>query len=901
MKLLIFPADSSGCGSYRMIIPANIIAKNNLADVKVSFTVNDELMQWADLIIWQRQYKPNLLDFAKKYKALGKKQVFEIDDDLWSLTPANPAYVHYPHAILKQLNEFINTCDAITCSAEPLKQELVRKFKKPTYVLHNSILSNYIIPPNKIENEIRIGWVGSAHHHDDLKYAIHAIKDVHNKYKNTKLVFMGGTVDKYLDMFDRSRLEFHNWVDFKDYYDKLNSLNLHIGLAPIEDNKFNSSKSSLRFLEYSLCGAATIASDVYPYTNAIENGKDGIIVKKNKHLEWVKSLSNLIENPDKITELCSASQIKIKEKYDYYKNIGSWINIYNEVLGDTKRVIINSEVTAEYTKPKSAYELWFEKNEPTSIEIDQQRTTKFEYEPKLSLITPAFNPDKKYLIGMIDSVISQTYSNWELCLADASTDIEITKIVENYAVKDSRIKVHFLNNKGISENSNEALLMATGEFIGLLDHDDTLAPFALHEIVKTINENKDVEFIYSDEDKLDEVGSRTQPHFKPDLSPELMLGYNYICHLSVFKKSLLDKIGNFNKEFDGAQDYDLILRATESTKNIVHIPKILYHWQMSTTSTSSNLNNKTNILDVSKKLLSNHLERTSTIGTVEDGLFYGSYRLKNIDSNRPKVSILIPNHNQLDLLKKCINSILIKTAYNNYEILILENNSTDKKLFTYYEELSKMVNIKIIEWNNKFNFSSINNYGASLATGEYLLFLNNDIEVISESWIDDMVVCMRDGVGVVGAKLYYPDNTIQHAGVVLSQGGPGHVYCKRFRDHLGYMGRLKIIQNFMAVTGACLLTSKKIFDSLTGFDENLVLAFNDIDYCYRVCNKGYRIVWTPYAELYHHESLTRGYENTPEKIERFNKEFNYLKDRWGGLIRQGDKMFPMQILTCGGA
>ena len=354
-KVLLLPADQAGCGNYRMIIPANIIASNKLADVKVSFEVRDDLMQWADLIVWQRQYKPNLLEFAKKYKALGKKQVFEIDDDLWSLTPANPAYVHYPHAVLKQLNEFINTCDAITCSTEPLKQVLVQKFKKPTYVLPNSIISNYIIPPNEIKDEIRIGWIGSAHHHDDLKYAIHAIKDVHNKYKNTKLVFMGGTIDKYLDMFDRSRTEYHNWVDFKQYYDKLNSMNLHIGLAPIEDNKFNCSKSNLRWAEYTMTGAATIASDVYPYSNTIENDKDGIIVKKNRHLEWLKSLTNIVENPEKITELCSSAQLKLRDKFDYYKNIGSWVNVYNEVLGDTKRIIINSEVSSGYVYTKPEY------------------------------------------------------------------------------------------------------------------------------------------------------------------------------------------------------------------------------------------------------------------------------------------------------------------------------------------------------------------------------------------------------------------------------------------------------------------------------------------------------------------------------------------------------------------
>lgn len=453
MRGLILPSDNGGCGNYRMIIPANIIAQNNLAELTISFTVSDELMQWADLIIWQRQYKPELLEFAKKYKALGKKQIFELDDDLFSITPANPAYKHYPNAVLKQLIEFIKTCDAVTCSTEPLKQVL-QQYHNKVYVLPNCILSNYMIPPNPIKDEIRVGWIGSAHHHDDLKYAVHAIKEVQSKYKNVKLVFMGGTIDKYFDMFDKTRLEYHPWVDFKDYYDKLNSLNLHIGLAPIEDNKFNISKSNLRWLEYSLCGAATIASDVYPYSNAIENDKDGIIVKKNKHTEWIKSLTNLIENPNKINELCLNSQIKVRKEHDYYKNIESWLNTYNEVLDNGIVTKVVSEVNASYKKPEYTYKKP-EYSGKKEIQFFSQKPTLEGMIPEFLKHTKLPSEIHKILIVKLDHLGDVILSMPAIkMIRNKFPDAEITMLVGNYA-KGIAERIPYINKIIIFDFFNE--------------------------------------------------------------------------------------------------------------------------------------------------------------------------------------------------------------------------------------------------------------------------------------------------------------------------------------------------------------------------------------------------------------------------------------------------------------
>src|SRR4030065_217532 len=474
------------------------------------------------------------------------------------------------------------------------------------------------------------------------------------------------------------------------------------------------------------------------------------------------------------------------------------------------------------------YEEWIHKNEPSFTEVMIQKEIALSINPKISIIIPTFNTSRRILVDAIVSVICQTYSNWELCIADgASTDKLTIKTIGEYVKKyPEKIKVNYLSeNKGIVGNSNEALKMATGDYI-----------------------------------------------------------------------TFLDKIGFLREGFEGSQDYDLVLRATEQANMIVHISKILYHWRISKNSTAGVQTSKMYAYDSAKKALKEHLDRIGRKGEVKDGMFLSSYKIEYEIENPPLVSIIIPNHNHKSTLETCINSILTKTKYPNYEIVIVENSSTDKDIFEYYNKLeTENKNIKVITWNssNGFNFAAINNYAVDFVNGEYILFLNNDVEIINNDWLDRMVeYIVRKDVGIVGAKLYYPDGAIQHAGVMLGMGPvAGHPYCRLPKETLGYMGRAKLVQNLNCVTGACLMTKKNIFKEVGGFDEKFVLAFNDVDFCVKVHEHGYNIVWTPYAELYHYESKTRGYEDTDEKKTRFWGEVDIFRAKWLNILQKGDPYF----------
>lgn len=568
----------------------------------------------------------------------------------------------------------------------------------------------------------------------------------------------------------------------------------------------------------------------------------------------------------------------------------SYIKIYRF------KAFLNKSKEKILSKIKVDYKIWIEAFEPKAKDLEAQRKIIFSSSPQISIIVPTYNTEKTFLIDMIKSVLGQTYSNWQLCIADgASKSKHIEKVLDSYAKKDKRIKVKYLSeNKGIAGNSNEAISLATGDYIALLDHDDTLAPFALFEVVKAINKNPDADFIYSDEDKLSEDGKkRTNPHFKPEFAPDTLRSYNYICHLSVIKKELLNKVGYFREGFEESQDYDLILRCTEKAKKIIHIPKILYHWRMSENSVAQDPNAKPYAYESGKKALKEHLERIGLKATPRDGMFLGSYKIDYDILNNYKVSIIIPNKDHKEDLETCINSIIEKTAYKNYEIIIVENNSKEKSIFDYYKSLQTYDFIKIITWNKPFNYSAVNNYAVKHSNARILLFLNNDTEVITPNWLEEMIsFTQRKDVGIVGAKLLYKDNTIQHGGVIIGIGGvAGHAFKYFNIDDDGYFGRLKIVQNLSAITGACLMIRKEVFEEVGGFDEGYPVAFNDIDLCMKVRDKNYLVVWTPYAMLYHHESKSRGYDDSPEKIERFNKETELFKKKWDYSLKNCDPYY----------
>lgn len=541
------------------------------------------------------------------------------------------------------------------------------------------------------------------------------------------------------------------------------------------------------------------------------------------------------------------------------------------------------------------YNTWIKNNDPTKKDLEAQRKAKFENNPKISILVPMYNTPKNFFVELVDSLKAQTYSNWELCLGDGSP--EKADFVDKIVASDDRIKYEKLDkNEGISGNTNATLKYVTGDFVALLDHDDTLSPDCLYEIVKVINENPEVEFLYTDEDKIDQESVyRYDYHFKSDFAPDLFRTNNYICHFSVYKKELMDKLGGLRKEYDGSQDYDIILRATELTKNIIHIPKILYHWRVHRLSVAMFAEAKPYCYDAAKKALTDHIARLGLKGTVTDGKCKGYYKITYDVIGNPKVSIIIPNKDSLEDLKKCIDSIKLST-YKNYEIIVIENNSETKEIFEYYKEIEKEENIKVVYYEEKgFNYSKINNFGVKQASGEYYIFLNNDTEVIEKTWIEEMLgFCQREDVGAVGAKLLYPDNTIQHAGVVLGLGAhhtAGHINYGTDVNSLGYMARSLVVNNVSAVTAACMMVKKSIYNEVNGFDENFKVSYNDVDFCLKIRNLGKLIVYNPYVLLYHYESKTRGEDTTPEKQERLQEEANRFIEKWKDVLQKGDPYF----------
>ncbi|MCH5279901.1 MAG: glycosyltransferase family 2 protein [Lachnospiraceae bacterium] len=529
-------------------------------------------------------------------------------------------------------------------------------------------------------------------------------------------------------------------------------------------------------------------------------------------------------------------------------------------------------------------------------ELQAQRGHQFKNPRKFSIVVPLYNTPELYLRKMIESALSQTYENLELCLVDASDKKHsfVKDICKEYCYYDARIVYKKLKkNMGIADNTNVALQISTGDYIVLFDHDDFLHPSALFEVMKAIEE-KGADFVYTDENTFHEtIDDAYQPHFKPDFSPDYLRAINYICHLTAFSRELYEHVGGFRREFDGSQDYDMILRLTEEAEQIVHIPKILYFWRAHSASVAMDINAKRYCLDSAKKALEEHLNRIGLDGVVEDNTYDSSYRIRYQLQGMPLVSILIPNKDHVKDLRRCLESIREKTTYKNYEIIIVENNSEQEETFAYYKELENAEDIRVVIWEDEFNYSAINNYGATFAKGEYLLLLNNDMEVITPEWLEEMLMFVqREDVGAAGAKLYYANDTIQHAGAILGIGGvAGHSHKYFPKNEPGYFFRLAVAQNLSAVTAACLMIKKSLFDDLGGLDEQYRVAFNDIDLCVRIRKKGYLIVFTPYAELYHYESISRGAEDTPEKVKRFNGEVDRFKSKWGKELEDGDPYY----------
>ena len=550
-------------------------------------------------------------------------------------------------------------------------------------------------------------------------------------------------------------------------------------------------------------------------------------------------------------------------------------------------------------EPENLYQMWIENNEPSKEELEEQRNTKFKINPKISIIIPMYNTPINFFEELVNNLIDQTYTNWELCLADGSP--EKNEKLEKIYKKDERIKYKFIGeNKGIAGNTNEALSLVTGDFVALLDHDYLLPIFSLYEIVKCINENPDVEFIYTDEDKFEKLGGkRYDPYFKSDFAPDTLRANNFICHFSVFKKELMDKLGGFRSKYDGAQDYDILLRMSEETNNIIHIPKILYHWRVHSLSTAkSGGTAKPYAYEAGTKAIQDHIDRIGLKGTVESGNTLGTYKVNYEIQGNPKVSIVIPNKDYVKTLKVCINSIKKLTTYENYEIIIVENNSEENETFEYYKKIDGKDKIKVVYFPEKeFNYSKIINFGVKNSTGDYIVQLNNDTELLTPNWLQEMLgFAQRDDVGAVGAELFYPDNTIQHAGIIIGIGGvAGHVFKNLPKGIHGYFSKDAMIQNLSAVTAACIMTPKSIYDEVGYMDEKFKVAFNDVDFCLKIRQTGKLIVYNPYVQFTHYESKSRGFEDTPEKKKRFQSEIDRFHDKWQSVLDKGDPYYNKNL------
>ena len=610
--------------------------------------------------------------------------------------------------------------------------------------------------------------------------------------------------------------------------------------------------------------------------------RDRLFPEGGKFRSWLRTLNRFFHSIIKPSY--------IKEQVQSIKKNG-----WKATFAEMKRYMVMGTLA----EPEDIYQKWIAANEPTEEELEEQRKHKFSNQPKISIIIPMYNTPVKFFGELVDSLINQTYTNWELCLADGSNE-ENPELKDIYS-KDSRIKYKFIGeNKGISGNTNEALTLATGDFIGLLDHDDILPVFSLYEVVKCINNHPEVDFIYTDEDKFEEVGGkRYDPYFKSDFGPDTLRANNYICHFSVFRKDLMEKLGGFRSDFDGAQDYDILLRMSEIAEHIYHIPKILYHWRVHELSTAkAGAHAKPYAYEAGKKAVQAHIDRLGLKGTVEAGNTLGTYKVNYEVIGNPKVSIIIPNKDYASTLKVCLKSIIKLTTYKNYEIIVVENNSTEDETFEYYKKIDGKDNIKVVYYPEKvFNYSAIINFGVRNCTGDYVIQLNNDTELLTPNWLQEMLgFAQREDVGAVGVKMYYPDRTIQHAGIIVGIGGvAGHVFKNIPKNLHGYFSKDAMIQNLSAVTAACIMTPRKIYDDVGYMDEEFKVAFNDVDFCLKIRETGKLIVYTPYVEFIHYESKSRGYEDTVEKQQRFKGEIDRFYSKWQGFLDKGDPYYNINL------
>lgn len=547
------------------------------------------------------------------------------------------------------------------------------------------------------------------------------------------------------------------------------------------------------------------------------------------------------------------------------------------------------------------YGEWLRLKRPTMDELELEKTSSLPSMPKFSFVVPLYQTPEHLFDSMVASVREQSYIDWELILINASPEVEsLSERVRHAEESDPRIKAVFLErNYGISENTRRGISCATGDFVCFLDHDDLIEPDTLFEYAKAINEHPDADLIYCDEDILDLDGKYKAPFFKPDFDIDLLRTKNYITHMLTVRLSLLTKLEIGAPEYDGAQDHHITLQAAERARYICHIPKVLYHWRVCETSSAGNPENKAYAADAGLRAVSAHLKRVGISAKVLKGKYPFSYRvLYDVPEEHPLVSVIIPTSDHINILKTCIDSILGKTTYDRYEIILVENNSKEAATFEYYETLYRLVpdKVRVERWGGEFNYSKIVNFGVSKARGDYLLLLNNDTELITPEWMERLVgICSRGDIGAAGALLYYPDDTIQHAGVVVTAETGNHLFKNMPRGNDGYFNLVDCQRQLSAVTAACLMTTRKAFELVGGFEESLTVCYNDVDYCLKLRDLGYAVVYTPEVQMYHYESLSRGLDEHGDKHVREIGEHALLFSRWHEFYALGDPFFTPNV------
>lgn len=710
------------------------------------------------------------------------------------------------------------------------------------------------------------------------------------------------------------------------------SINYHLDYIRVEDKgsaiKYNiggwaySGRRKKSTLSYELFDAEKKEVDkTLRLTNREDLYRQGMVKKEERYCGFVLEflgddtqnyVLEISDGPNTIRKTLNYKEIKKanrrKAQYGTAKTILTHLSMENVVKGC--RYLINNGTDGLIERLQQgvntngmSYGEWYAQHKPTKEELKRQKQRKFEYRPKYSLLVPTYNTPINFLREMIDSVCQQSYDNWELCIGEGSEgNAEVEAVLAEYAAKDSRIKYKILDkNLGIAGNTNGALELATGDYIGLFDHDDLLAPNALYEVTRALQKEQ-YDILYTDEDKVEgEEKVHTDPNFKPDWSPDLFYSHNYITHFFVVKKEIMDKVGGFLSEYDGAQDYDLMFRCIENSETIKHIPMILYHWRIHGGSVAGDPSSKMYAYEAGRKAIQDHFERTGIQAEVEHMPLWGMYHCIYETPGNPLVSVIIPNKDHTDDLDKCLESLYNVNSYRNFEVIIIENNSEKEETFHYYETVQeKYPNVTVVTWTEEFNYAAINNYGVTFAKGDYLLFLNNDTEVITETAVSELLgVCMREDVGIVGAKLLYEDDTVQHAGIVIGFGGfAGHVFTEIDKDDYGYMVRPRINCNYSAVTAACMMVDKASFDEVHGFTEAFKVGLNDVDFCLKVRETGKLVVYNAHSLWHHYESKSRGYEDTEEKLKRFEGEIALFQERWMDILKKGDpyynRNFPIE-------